>query len=217
MFEKYSDMIFNENPSSGSWVVWCGRTDRHDVANSRFSQILRTRLKTATHNAQTHRLYDSNYALPSYCVVSSWAPKKIPSFCQLKQLTKSPRGLWKETGKVLLPSKFPRGNTDIPHGTPGFLGMQFEKSWSKLWRRSVQMGLVDRICPRVEYDWISYQWHTPRSSQCQYDLWFFQLTRKSPDRVPLDQSKMNQPPSNFGGHKIIIPKRNRPEGTICAS
>jgi hypothetical protein len=130
--------------------------------------------------------------------------------------TQSRRCLWKQTGKVLQLSKFPRGNTDIPHVTPGFLGMQFEKSWSKLWRRSVQTGLVDRMCPRVKYDWISNQWHTPRSSQCQHELRFFQHTRKSPDRVPLDQPKMSQPPSNFWGYKITIPKRNRPEGTICA-
>jgi hypothetical protein len=120
MFEKYTNLIFNENPSSGSWTVWCGRTDIHDEAISHFSQILRTRLKTATYNAQTHRLHDSNYALPSYWVVSSWAPKKILSFCQLKQSTKSPRGLWKETGKVLLPSKFPRGNTDTRMELQGF-------------------------------------------------------------------------------------------------
>ena len=84
IFEKYSNLIFKENPSSGNWVVWCGRADRHDEANSRFSQILLTRLKTATHNAQTHRLYDSTYALPSYCVVSSWASRKILPFCHHK-------------------------------------------------------------------------------------------------------------------------------------
>jgi hypothetical protein len=39
IFEKYSNIRFHENPSSGSRVVPCGRTDRHDKANSRFSQI----------------------------------------------------------------------------------------------------------------------------------------------------------------------------------
>jgi hypothetical protein len=34
-----TDIKFHENPSSGSQVVLCGRTDRHDVANSRFSQF----------------------------------------------------------------------------------------------------------------------------------------------------------------------------------
>ena len=38
-FEKYSNIQFNENPSSGSRVVPCGRTDRHDEANSRFSKF----------------------------------------------------------------------------------------------------------------------------------------------------------------------------------
>jgi hypothetical protein len=37
--EKYSNIKFNENPSSGSRVVPCGRTDRQDEANSRFSQF----------------------------------------------------------------------------------------------------------------------------------------------------------------------------------
>ena len=32
-FEKRSDIKFNENPSSESRVVPCGRTDRHDEAN----------------------------------------------------------------------------------------------------------------------------------------------------------------------------------------
>jgi hypothetical protein len=38
-FEKYSNIKFHENPSSGSRVVLCGQTDRHDEADSRFSQI----------------------------------------------------------------------------------------------------------------------------------------------------------------------------------
>ena len=40
MFEKYSDFKIPENPSSGSRVVPCGRTeretDRHDECNSHF-------------------------------------------------------------------------------------------------------------------------------------------------------------------------------------
>jgi len=42
--EKYSNTKFHENPSSGSRVVPCGRTDRHDEANSRFSQFGEERL-----------------------------------------------------------------------------------------------------------------------------------------------------------------------------
>jgi len=39
IFEEYSNMKFNENPSNGSRVVPYGRTDRRDEANSRFSQF----------------------------------------------------------------------------------------------------------------------------------------------------------------------------------
>ena len=39
-FEKYSDIKFHENPSSGSWVVHADRrTDKHDEGNSWFSQF----------------------------------------------------------------------------------------------------------------------------------------------------------------------------------
>jgi hypothetical protein len=38
-FEKYSNFKFHENPSSGSRVVPCGRTDGHDEVNSPFSQF----------------------------------------------------------------------------------------------------------------------------------------------------------------------------------
>ena len=39
VFEKVSNTKFHHNPSSGSRVVPCGRTARHDEANSRFSQF----------------------------------------------------------------------------------------------------------------------------------------------------------------------------------
>ena len=45
VFDEYSNTKFHENPSNGSQVVSCGQTDRHDEGNTRFSQILRTRLK----------------------------------------------------------------------------------------------------------------------------------------------------------------------------
>jgi len=38
-FEKLLNMKFQENPSSETRVVPCGQTDRHDEANSRFSQF----------------------------------------------------------------------------------------------------------------------------------------------------------------------------------
>jgi hypothetical protein len=37
-FERYSNIKFHDNPSSGSRVVPCGRTDRHVAANIRFPQ-----------------------------------------------------------------------------------------------------------------------------------------------------------------------------------
>jgi hypothetical protein len=39
IFEKYSNIKFNENPSIVDRVVPRGQTDRHDEANSRFSQF----------------------------------------------------------------------------------------------------------------------------------------------------------------------------------
>jgi len=38
IFEKYSNIKFHENPSSGS-RVFSNRTDGHDEANSRLSQL----------------------------------------------------------------------------------------------------------------------------------------------------------------------------------
>jgi len=39
ILEKYSNIKFHENPSSGSRVVPFGQTDGHGKANSRFSQF----------------------------------------------------------------------------------------------------------------------------------------------------------------------------------
>jgi hypothetical protein len=39
IFEKYSDIKFHENPSSGGRVVIYGRMDGHDAANSRLSKF----------------------------------------------------------------------------------------------------------------------------------------------------------------------------------
>jgi len=46
-FEKYTEMKFRENPSSGSWLVPCGGTDgwmdgwtdRHDEVNNHFLKL----------------------------------------------------------------------------------------------------------------------------------------------------------------------------------
>jgi hypothetical protein len=39
IFEKYRNIKFHEHPSCGSSVFPCGRTDRHDEANCRFSKL----------------------------------------------------------------------------------------------------------------------------------------------------------------------------------
>jgi hypothetical protein len=39
IFEKSTNIKFHENPSCGSRVVACGRTDGHDEANIRYSQF----------------------------------------------------------------------------------------------------------------------------------------------------------------------------------
>jgi len=46
IFKKFSHVKFHENPSCGSRVVPCGRTDAHDVANGRFSQFRNAPNKT---------------------------------------------------------------------------------------------------------------------------------------------------------------------------
>jgi len=45
-FEKSSNVKFDENPSSQSRVVPCRQTDRHDEANSHFSQFCEKAPKT---------------------------------------------------------------------------------------------------------------------------------------------------------------------------
>jgi len=45
IFEKYSNIRFHENPSSGIRVFQCGRRDRHDEAHSLLFGILATHLK----------------------------------------------------------------------------------------------------------------------------------------------------------------------------
>jgi hypothetical protein len=39
IFEKRLDIKFHRNPSSGSRLVLCGPSDRHDGANGRFSHF----------------------------------------------------------------------------------------------------------------------------------------------------------------------------------
>ena len=39
VFEKYSDIERDENPSSGSRIFPCGERDRHEETNSHFSHF----------------------------------------------------------------------------------------------------------------------------------------------------------------------------------
>ena len=48
IFEKFSHTQFHENPSSGSRVVPCGRTDTHDEAHHSFCQFWMAPKKTKT-------------------------------------------------------------------------------------------------------------------------------------------------------------------------
>jgi len=62
IFEKYSNTKFHENSSSGSRVVSCGRADRRDEANSRFSKFCeRAKEQTTRH----HISEDGNHELSS--------------------------------------------------------------------------------------------------------------------------------------------------------
>ena len=49
--KKYLQMKFYGNPSSGSWIVPFGRTDRHDEANKSNFAVLLTRLKVLLKSA----------------------------------------------------------------------------------------------------------------------------------------------------------------------
>jgi hypothetical protein len=42
IFKMHTNISFHENPSSGSWVVACGQTDRHDEAKSHSWQFANT-------------------------------------------------------------------------------------------------------------------------------------------------------------------------------
>ena len=72
--EKYSNINFHENPSSGSRIVLCGRTDgqtdRREV-NSLFFGILRKRLEK-----------NFSQLLPSSCILLSFRSKSSSDFKQ---------------------------------------------------------------------------------------------------------------------------------------
>ena len=57
IFENYSNIKFHENPSSVSLVVPCGRVDRGEEVNSRFSQLSQHTLKK---KAQVKRVEETD-------------------------------------------------------------------------------------------------------------------------------------------------------------
>ena len=77
IFEKSSTIKFHENPFSGSRVVLCGRTDRHDEGNIRFLAVLRTRLK------ESPKCYNFKHIVFSVCVLrmNRTTEKLCANFC----------------------------------------------------------------------------------------------------------------------------------------
>ena len=65
-FEKILNMTFQENPSSETRVVPCGQTDRHDEANSHFSQFCERASKRVKCGASTKTLTTLPHTV-SYC------------------------------------------------------------------------------------------------------------------------------------------------------
>jgi len=59
IFETYSNIKFQENRSRESRAVPCGRTERHDEANGRFSQFCEKRRKIIACNEFTMNCYCS--------------------------------------------------------------------------------------------------------------------------------------------------------------
>jgi len=73
IFEKQPNLKFHENTSSGSPVVPCGQTDkvreRHDKANSRFSQFCKPAQKSSylSHNTVSSVQLDTTRDSLSLC------------------------------------------------------------------------------------------------------------------------------------------------------
>jgi len=64
ILKKCSNTNFYVNMSGGSRVVPCGRTDRHDEADSRFSQFLRTHLNSQNTRKIIHAEYWKRLHIP---------------------------------------------------------------------------------------------------------------------------------------------------------
>jgi glycine betaine/choline ABC-type transport system substrate-binding protein len=79
LIEKYPNVKFHENPSSGSRVVQCGQTDgqveRYDEVNGRLCAILRTRLKQQMQTPKYSTFLQLILLKPVYKIqISSSAP-----------------------------------------------------------------------------------------------------------------------------------------------
>jgi len=57
IFEKYPNIKFHENPSTGSRVVPCGQTERHDEGNSRFSKFCKCVQQCTKDRSDVQHLY----------------------------------------------------------------------------------------------------------------------------------------------------------------
>jgi hypothetical protein len=55
IFEKININLIKIRPVGAELFYACGQTDRHDGANSRFSTVLRTRLKTSNFGNKAYR------------------------------------------------------------------------------------------------------------------------------------------------------------------
>ena len=67
IFETYSNIKFNGNTSSESRVVPCGRTDRHEEANSRFLQFCHHayKISKAADTRSLHTIYYHHHNIPA--------------------------------------------------------------------------------------------------------------------------------------------------------
>ena len=79
-FRIIPSIMFHENPSSGNWVVPWDRdrqTDRHDEANSRFSQFCESS-SNEWNNTSTPSYVLSRHSLQQGLQFREQTPKKIP-------------------------------------------------------------------------------------------------------------------------------------------
>jgi hypothetical protein len=101
IFEKYSNIKFRENPSSGSRVVPCGQTDGHDEANSR------TYLKAQSNGPYTCHSETEYNAENVRRSLRNQFTNRITYNCHLQFSVKQKRaGQYFERSKMLSPTAF---------------------------------------------------------------------------------------------------------------